>query len=295
MNKTLPPWLKQTLSRPSEVNGMNALLADLRLNTVCQSASCPNLSQCFSHRTATFLILGNTCTRNCRFCAIVKGHPVAVDAGEPRNISDAVEKLELDYVVITSVTRDDLPDDGAGHFSDTIRAIRYDHPRVKIEVLIPDFRGLFEALCTVLRASPDVLGHNLETVPRLYSAIKPGADYHRSLELLEKAKETRPDVLTKSGIMLGLGETVGEVVNVIRDLARTGCDILTIGQYMSPSLYHAHVERYVPPDEFNDYARIAEETGFKAVVAGPWVRSSYRAAEVYRQAISRRDRALKVI
>jgi lipoic acid synthetase len=289
MNKTLPGWLKQTLSRPSEVNGMNALLADLRLNTVCQNASCPNLSQCFSLRTATFLILGDHCTRRCRFCAIGKGRPLAVDDREPRHISDAIEKLGLDYVVITSVTRDDLPDGGAGHFSDTIHVIRADHPGVKIEVLIPDFQGSLEALLIVLRAYPDVLGHNLETVPGLYSDIRPGADYNRSLEILRKAKEIQPGVLTKSGIMLGLGETAEEVVSVMRDLAGSGCDILTIGQYLRPSLDHAEIERYVTPDEFDDYARIGEGMGLKAVVAGPWVRSSYRAAEIYRQAILRRD------
>ncbi len=287
-NRTLPPWLRQTLSRPSEVSKMNTLLADLRLNTVCQNAACPNLGQCFSHRTATFLILGDTCTRHCRFCAIGKGHPAAIDADEPENIAEAVTRLGLEYAVITSVTRDDLPDGGAGHFNATIRALHSIEPRIKVEILIPDFQGSTEALDAVLQALPEVLGHNIETVPRLYPGIRPKADYDRSLGLLKKAKEIQPGVVTKSGIMLGLGEEPAEVMNVMRDLSETGCDILTIGQYLSPSPEHANIKRYVPPGEFDRYARTAGQMGFKAVVSGSWVRSSYHAAETYQAAISKR-------
>jgi lipoic acid synthetase len=268
---------------------MNAWLADLRVNTVCQSASCPNLGQCFSRRTATFLILGNTCTRNCLFCAVKKGHPTAVDADEPQKISEAVKRLGLEYVVITSVTRDDLPDGGAKHFSDTLRAIHSDESKVKVEILIPDFQGSREALGIVLQALPEVIGHNIETVPRLYPAIRPKADYSQSLRLLKMAKDIQPDAVTKSGIMLGLGEKPDEVINVIRDLKEMSCDILTIGQYLSPSHEHASVKRYLPPEEFDYYARAAEQMGFKSVVSGPWVRSSYHAAGTYQQAISKSE------
>jgi lipoic acid synthetase len=288
MKKTLPPWLKQRLPKPSEVKEMGALLADLQLNTVCQSASCPNLGECFSRRTTTFLILGNVCTRNCLFCAVKKGRPQVVNAGESRKISEAIKRLGLKYVVITSVTRDDLPDGGAGHFSDLTQAIHINNPGVKIEILIPDFQNSPEALKTVLRASPDVIGHNIETVPGLYPSIRPRADYMNSLGLLKKIKALHPGFVTKSGIMLGLGESSEEVIGVMRDIVATGCDILTIGQYLSPSPEHASVKRYVPPEEFSDYSQTAGEMGFKAVVSGPWVRSSYRAAEAYLKAISGR-------
>ena len=285
MNKTLPPWLKQTLPKPSAVLEMTDLMAGLRLNTVCQSASCPNLCQCFSRRTATFMILGGTCTRGCRFCAVNKGQPVPVDTEEPLHITAAVKKLGLEYAVITSVTRDDLPDGGAGHFSDTINAIHCEQPGVKVEILIPDFQGSAESLRIVLQSSPEVLGHNLETVPRLYPSVRPKAGYVRSLELLKMVKDIQPGTVTKSGIMLGLGEDTEEVINSMRDLKETGCDILTVGQYLSPSDKHHSVERYVPPEEFEYYSHAAEEMGFKGVVSGPWVRSSYHAAEVYHKVI----------
>ena len=271
------------------MNEMNTLLADFQLNTVCQSAACPNLGQCFSDRTATFLILGNICTRHCRFCAVRKGHPAAVD-DEPQKISEAIKRLGLKYAVITSVTRDDLPDGGASHFGDVLEAIHSSNPGVKTEVLIPDFQNSPEALDTVLQASPDVTGHNLETVPRLYPSTRSKADYRNSLGLLKMIKNRQPDFLTKSGIMLGLGEKPEEILNVLKDLREIDCDILTIGQYLSPSPGHASVRRYVPPGEFSQYARIAERMGFKAVVSGPWVRSSYRAAEIYR--IATRKRAI---
>jgi len=265
---------------------MNSLLANLELNTVCQSASCPNLGECFSDRTATFMIMGRICTRNCRFCAVEKGHTVTVTRDEPQKISEAVRWLGLDYVVVTSVTRDDLPDGGAAHFVKTLEKIYSDNFQVKVEVLTPDFQGSSEALDTLMQAAPDVVGHNIETVPRLYSSVRPGADYLRSLGVLNTVKCMRPDVLTKSGIMLGLGENSEEVIEVVRDLREVGCDILTIGQYLRPSLKHVRVERYVSPQEFESYALIAKEVGFKAVVSGPWVRSSYHAATMYREATS---------
>lgn len=286
MNKPFPDWPRQRLPRPSEVNKMNSLLADLQLNTVCQSAACPNLGQCFSDGTATFQILGDICTRNCSFCAVKQGRPGPVDPNEPQRISEAVRRLRLEYVVVTSVTRDDLPDGGAAHFARTARAIRSHNSRVKVEVLIPDFQGSSETLGTLLRASPDTVGHNIETVPRLYPAITPGADYRRSLELLKRAKGMRPDVLTKSGMMLGLGERPEEVPDVMRDLKEMDCDILTIGQYLSPSPRHRVVDRWVTPEEFDDYTEAARRLGFRKVVCAPWVRSSYRAARTYLEAIS---------
>lgn len=262
---------------------MNSLLADLRLNTVCQSASCPNLGECFSEHTATFLILGDVCTRNCNFCAVAKGQPSAIDPTEPGRIAEAVKKLGLEYVVITSVTRDDLSDGGARHFADTILAIHAERPAVNVEVLTPDFQGSYEALDMVMHAGAAVVGHNVETIPGLYPAVRPKADYQQSLDVLRKAKKIRPDVLTKSGMMLGLGEEPEEVVAVMSDLIETGCDILTLGQYLSPSSKNVPVKRYVPPAEFEEYARIAERIGFKAVVSGPWVRSSHHAARTYHE------------
>jgi lipoic acid synthetase len=286
MNKVLPAWLKQRLPKPSEVDWMNSLLANLGLNTVCQSASCPNLGECFSERTATFMIMGRICTRNCRFCAIEKGHAASVMLDEPQRISEAVRRLGLDYVVVTSVTRDDLPDGGVANFVKTLEEIHSNNLQVKIEVLIPDFQGSSEALGTLMQASLDVVGHNIETVPRLYHSIRPGADYLRSLRVLNSVKSMRADLLTKSGIMLGLGENSEEVIHVMRDLREVGCDILTIGQYLSPSSGHVRVERYVSLGEFDNYALIAHKVGFKAVVSGSLVRSSYRASMMYQDAIS---------
>jgi lipoyl synthase len=283
MTKALPVWLRQSLSKPSEVNMMNSLLDELELKTVCQSASCPNLGECFSQKTATFLILGNVCTRNCAFCAVEKGQPVIADSDEPQKIAEAVNRLGLKYVVITSVTRDDLPDGGAAHFADTIRAVHLLQNDVKVEVLIPDFQGSLESLATVVRASPAILGHNLETVPRLYRTVRPKAEYRRSLDILVQAKTIQPDILTKSGIMLGLGEKPEEVESVMNDLRETGCDILTIGQYLSPSSRHAPIERYITPVEFENYALFGENLGFKAVVSGPLVRSSHHAFSTYQK------------
>ena len=286
MTEAYPEWLKQRMPCPSQVDHVNLLLAGLSINTVCQSASCPNLGECFSEGTATFMILGSTCTRRCRFCAVDKGMPAIPDHEEPSNISEAVRRLNLSYVVITSPTRDDLPDGGAQHYTDTINAIAASDPAVKIEVLIPDFRGSSDALQIVLDASPAVIGHNIETVPALYSTVRPGAIYERSLEILAKIKQARPDILTKSGLMLGLGESPLQVIRVLNDLVAAGCDILTLGQYLRPSIENLAVDRYIPPDEFAEYKQLAESLGFKAVISGPNVRSSHHAAGTYYETLA---------
>jgi lipoic acid synthetase len=258
---------------------VNRLLDGLALHTVCQEAQCPNKGECFHARTATFLILGDVCTRGCRFCAVQKGSPEPLDGNEPERVALAVERLNLKYAVITSVTRDDAPDGGAGIFAETIRAIRRRMPGCKVEVLIPDFLGSDDALRTVMDARPDVLNHNLETVPRLYATARPGADYARSLALLRRAKEMSPGALTKTGLMLGLGETLDEVRAVLAELIAVRCDLLTLGQYLQPSRAHLPIERYVPPEEFAALAREGEAMGLKHVEAGPLVRSSYHARE----------------
>lgn len=253
------------------------LLDRLHLPTVCDRARCPNRGECFSHHTATFLILGDVCTRSCAFCAVTKGKPVPVEADEPQRLALAVAELGLRHVVITSVTRDDLPDGGAAHYGRVVEALRECCPGVRIELLVPDFRGSREALTTVLASGPDILAHNLETVPRLYPEVRRGADYGRSLKVLEQAKQLSPKIITKSGLMLGLGEESPEIEAVLRDLRHVACDMLTIGQYLSPSLHHAPVARYVNPDEFASWQRQALDLGFKSVAAGPLVRSSYQA------------------
>ena len=260
------------------------LLRHLRLHTICESALCPNIGECFSRRTATFLILGNVCTRNCRFCGVQKGKPLPVDAEEPQNVLEAVERLDLRYVVITSVTRDDLADGGASHFAAVIESIHAKRSETSVEVLISDFLGSAEALRAVVEAGPEVVNHNVETVPRLYSAVRPKADYGRSVELLYAVKQQAPDMVTKSGLMVGLGETEQEITEVMSDLREAGCDLLTIGQYLQPSPDHFPVARYVRPDEFAEYARIGREMGFMEVASAPLVRSSYRAAELYDKA-----------
>lgn len=263
---------------------MRAILKKNRLNTVCREARCPNIWECYARRTATFLILGNICTRNCRFCAVRHGIPGAVDRGEPRRLAETVAEVELDYVVITSVTRDDLSDGGAGVFADTIEAIRQCCPGVCIEVLIPDFQGSEEALRRVVDAAPQVINHNIETVSRLYEAVRPRADYHRSLKLLESTKKMDASMVTKSGMMVGLGEGDEEIRRTFEDLTAAGCDVLTVGQYLQPAGSCLPVERFVHPTEFDDLRRHAEGLGFPAVAGGPFVRSSYRARELYEQA-----------
>ncbi|MGE5558121.1 MAG: lipoyl synthase [Bacillota bacterium] len=274
-----PEWLKIKVRAGSNKTAVESLLARLSLHTVCEEAGCPNLMECFHRRTATFMILGNRCTRRCAFCGVGKGLPAPPDPGEPARIAQAIRELGLKHAVITSVTRDDLSDGGAGHFSATIRAIRKDCPGVGIEVLIPDFQGNTARLFLVTDARPDILNHNVETVPRLYPEVRPGASYLRSLKVLENAKKTAGGLLTKSGLMVGLGENEGEVYEVMRDLKMAGCDILTIGQYLAPSKEHYPVYEYIHPRIFQRYRRAAEELGFKHTASGPFVRSSYHAEE----------------
>lgn len=271
-----PPWIRVRLAQGPNYQEVKGLLAGLGLHTVCQEAHCPNMGECFESRTATFLILGPVCTRNCRFCAVDGGQPLPLDPLEPRRVAEAVRILGLRYAVVTSVTRDDLPDGGAAQFARTIRAIRQECPGCGVEVLIPDFQGSAEALGAVLEAGPDVLNHNVETVSRLYPLVRPQANYGRSLGLLKRAREIG-NGLTKSGLMVGLGETWEEVLAVIADLREAGCDLLTIGQYLRPSPQHLPIHRYYTPEEFERLAEEGRALGFRHVEAAPLVRSSYHA------------------
>jgi len=255
---------------------VRALLGELRLHTVCQSAHCPNQGECFARGTATFLILGNTCTRSCGFCAVDRGTPAAPDPAEPRRVAEAAARLRLRHVVVTSVTRDDLPDGGSGQFAATIAAVRA-ACQATVEVLAPDFQGSDECLARVMEARPEVYSHNVETVPRLYPLVRPQASYERSLELLRRVAAHGHGILPKSGLMVGLGESHTEVVAVMDDLRGAGCEALTIGQYLRPSSAHLPVERFVPPEEFDSYREEATALGFGAVAAAPFVRSSYHA------------------
>jgi len=276
-----PPWLTRRLPSGPEYEKIRGLMNRGRLHTVCQEAKCPNIWECFSNRTATFLILGDRCTRNCRFCAVAHSPVGPPDPAEPVRVAEAAEKLALAYVVVTSVTRDDLPDGGAGHFAKTIRAIHRRIPEAVIEVLIPDFKGDAEALRTVLEAQPQVLNHNIETVPRLYAAVRPGAVYARSLELLARVRTIDASISTKSGLMLGLGETTAEIRQTLQDLLDAGCRMLTMGQYLQPSEDHLPVARFVPPAEFDQWQKTAFQMGFGEVASGPFVRSSYHAKELF--------------
>jgi lipoic acid synthetase len=277
-----PPWLTRKIPSGGTYRNVHATLKKSRLHTVCQEALCPNLGECFSQGTATFLILGDRCTRNCRFCAIRHGPLGPPDPREPAGVADAVESLGLEYVVITSVTRDDLPDGGAGIFSETIEAVHNRMPHCLVEVLIPDFQGDREALRTVVKARPDVLNHNIETVSRLYPLVRPEAVYRRSLDLLGEVREIDPSIPTKSGLMLGLGESAEEIREAFQDLLDAGCRILTLGQYLSPSRAHLPVDRYVPPEEFAQWRERALQMGFAGVAGGPFVRSSYHAKDLFR-------------
>lgn len=276
-----PPWLKIRVPAGATYQEMQKLLKKCDLHTVCQEAMCPNMGVCFSKGTATFLILGDRCSRSCRFCAVAHGPLGSPDPEEPRRVAEAVKTLGLRFVVVTSVTRDDLPDGGAGHFAETIREIRGKNPGTKVEVLIPDFQGSEHALKSVIQAMPDVLNHNLETVSRLYPVVRPGADYGRSLELLHRVRRLDPSIPTKSGIMLGLGESEHEVKGVMKDLLAVDCSMLTLGQYLQPSKDHLPVERFVTPEEFDRWQGVAQEMGFSGVASGPFVRSSYHAGEIY--------------
>ena len=272
-----PAWLRAPAPVGENYRNLKQLVTDLKLHTVCESAACPNIGECWNRRTATFMILGNVCTRRCGFCAVQKGAPLEVDLDEPRRVAEACEALGLRYAVITSVNRDDRKDGGAELFAMTIRAIRERIPGCRVEVLVPDFQGNPSAMEIVMDAEPDVLNHNTETVPRLYRQVRLGARYERSLEMLAYAKQLRPNIPTKSGLMLGLGETPAEVVSVMRDLHAHNVDILTLGQYLRPSPKHLPIIRYVPTQEFTEFKRIGLEMGFAHVESGPLVRSSYHA------------------
>jgi lipoic acid synthetase len=274
-----PSWLKVRAPGSPNYLRLKGIMQDLKLNTVCEDARCPNIGECWHHGTATFMILGDVCTRACAYCAVAHGKPTELDTAEPSRVAEAVARMGLRFAVITSVDRDDLADGGASIFADTIRATRVCVPSCRIEVLIPDFQGIESSLRTVLDASPDVLNHNIETVPRLYRMARSGGRYPRSLELLDRSRRYRPDIATKTGIMVGLGETVAELVAVFDDLRQVGVSILTIGQYLRPSPKHATMHRYYHPDEFAELKAIAMRKGFVHVESGPLVRSSYHAHE----------------
>ena len=273
-----PKWLRAPAPAGENYRELKDLITELRLHTVCESAACPNVGECWNHRTATFMILGNVCTRRCGFCAVSKGAPLPVDYDEPRRVADAVAAMGLRFAVITSVNRDDRKDGGAELFALTIRAIRERVSGCGVEVLIPDFQGSHEAVETVMAAAPDVLNHNTETVPRLYRQVRLGARFERSLDVLAYAKRIAPECPTKSGLMLGLGETTEEVLEVMRELRAHHVDILTLGQYLRPSPKHLPIARYVPPEEFEELRRVGYEMGFAHVESGPLVRSSYHAS-----------------
>jgi len=273
-----PEWLKVSYNKEA-VEEVSGLMAKLKLNTVCKEANCPNLGECYKKRTATFMIMGSTCTRNCRFCNVTSGVVESVDPKEPQHLAEAVKELDLKHVVITSVTRDDLEDGGAGHFADTIRAVRVLNPGVSIEVLIPDLQGVERHLDIVIAANPDVINHNVETVRELYSEVRPEADYDRSMAVLEYVKKQAPHIKTKTGMMVGLGETDEQVYQVMDDSLKVGCDIFTIGQYLQPSPQHIEVKAYVTPEKFAEYKKIGEAKGFHYIASSPLVRSSYRAEE----------------
>jgi lipoic acid synthetase len=274
-----PEWLRAPAPVGNNYSDLKRLVTDLQLHTVCESAACPNIGECWNHRTATFMILGNVCTRRCGFCAVQKGGPLPVDYDEPRRVAEACATLGLKFAVITSVNRDDRKDGGAELFALVIRAIRERLPECGVEVLVPDFQGSHAAMDIVLDAAPDVLNHNTETVPRLYRQVRFGARYERSLDILAYAKRQRPEIPTKSGLMLGLGENQDEVLQVMRDLRASGVDILTLGQYLRPSPKHLPIIRYIPLDEFAEYKRLGLDMGFRHVESGPLVRSSYHAAD----------------
>jgi lipoic acid synthetase len=277
MPRRHPDWIK--VKSPGDANYLRLkhILREKKLHTVCEEARCPNIGECWGNKTATFLILGDTCTRGCRFCAIDKGKPLAVDPEEPRNVALVVQDLGLDHIVVTSVNRDDLPDGGASHFARTVFWIKQFNPDIRVEVLIPDFKGDLNALEVVVRSGIDILNHNIETVPRLYRRVRPGHTYECSLKILTQAKEMRADVLTKTGMMLGVGEDLEEVMVTLSDLRANGVDIVTLGQYLQPSAQQLKVDRYLTPQEFQQIKLEAEQLGFRHVESGPLVRSSYHA------------------
>jgi len=283
---TRPDWLKIKCPDANKMHHIKGLMDKLKLHTVCESAQCPNAGECFGNSTATFMIMGDVCTRNCAFCAVNHGSPEVIDHSEPENLANAVSVLGLKHVVITSVTRDDLADGGANHFAAVVQAVRQKKPDVSIELLIPDMGGDAAALTVIAKASPDVLNHNMETVPSLYGKVRPQANYQRSIDLFKFVKSVNPKLITKSGMMLGLGEKAEDVIGVMRDLHNAGCNILTLGQYLRPSSEHIPMERYITPEEFEKYRQEGLAIGFRAVVANPLVRSSYYAREAYREALA---------
>lgn len=277
-HRRLPPWLIKKYAPNKQIHEMKSLLRGVKLHTVCESARCPNIGECFSKSTATFMIMGDICTRNCGFCAVTEGKPLPLDTDEPRQVAQVSRELGLKHVVITSVTRDDLPDGGASHFAATIKAVRELLPGSLIEVLTPDFGGVIDSINTVIEAKPDIFNHNIETVPQLYSQVRPQADYLRSLELLAIVKG--PGIRSKTGLMLGLGETKEQVLQVMIDLREVDCDLLTIGQYLQPRKINLPVQRFVLPEEFKYYQNVGQEMGFCQVLSEPFARSSYQASEI---------------
>ncbi|MFO0964757.1 MAG: lipoyl synthase [Gemmataceae bacterium] len=277
--RRLPPWLKRPLPVGNENFFTHHLLRELRLETVCENARCPNRPECYSRRTATFMILGAVCTRPCGFCSVPRGDPEALEDDEPERVAEAAHRLGLKHVVITSVTRDDLPDGGADHFYRCVIAVR-ERTGAAVEVLTPDFLGDYRAIERVLEARPEVFNHNTETVPRFYKKVRGRAEYQRSLDLLARVKRRSPETTTKSGLILGLGETREELLHTLADLRSVDCDMLTLGQYLTPTLKHIPVARYLPPEEFDELAVVARKLGFKHVASGPFVRSSYHADEM---------------
>ena len=282
--KRKPEWLRIEKKPVENLDYVTKLLDELSLNTVCHAANCPNRLECYSKKTATFMILGRECTRNCRFCNVSSNPVEKVDPKEPNNVAEATVKLGLKHVVVTSVTRDDLPDGGAQHFADVINAVKEKDNNIIVEVLIPDLQGDIDALKIVVDAKPDVMNHNVETVPRLYEDVRPQAIYQRSLDVIENSKKLNPNIPTKTGIMLGLGETYEEVIEVLKDLRAVDCDFLTIGQYLQPSKEHFPLQEYITPEMFEKYRQEALDLGFKFVASSPLVRSSYKAADMFEAA-----------
>ena len=285
-------WLRRKLPDQKVINKMENLFKDLNLHTVCDSALCPNRGECFKNGTATFMIMGDVCSRNCQFCAVKKGKPLPLDPKEPIHIAQAAKYLKLKHVVVTSVTRDDLLNGGAEHFAQTVIVIKNFLPKSTVEILIPDFQGSREALQKVIEVHPEVINHNIETIERLYSSVRPIADYKTSLQLIKRVKIGNQDIITKSGIMLGLGEKKEEVVIAMKDLRKVNCDLLTIGQYLRPSPQHLKVKEYIHPDEFEVYRKIGMSLGFKHVLSGPLVRSSYHSGEILQNILDQESKAM---
>lgn len=288
MNRTLPVWLTKKVPHPDTVREVEGMMRDASLHTVCESARCPNLGECWSKKTATFMILGDVCTRSCGFCAIKVGRPDALDVREPRRVAETAKAMGLKHIVVTSVARDELADEGATQFAETIRELRTAIPNAIVEVLTPDFKGKRWCIKLVTDAKPDIYNHNIETVERLSPSVRVGARYQRTLEVLQTVKQLDPSIHTKSGIMLGLGETKDEILQTLRDLRQVGVDAVTIGQYLRPTMRHLAVQEYIHPDVFAEYERLGMEMGFLFVASGPFIRSSYNAIEFSKRILSDR-------